>query len=71
MGSFQKPKKKPNGTVTQILIDDVLEISKEIKKKIEPKEEVKESSFPTFEDYMKVKEDDSRKVKIQIYKKTK
>lgn len=64
MGSFQKPKKKPSGTVTQILIDDVLEISKEIKTKIQPPSDVKESSFPTFEDYMKVKTEESRKVKI-------
>lgn len=66
MSSFQKPKKKPTGTVTQLLIDDVLEISEEVKKKISvaKKEEVKESSFPTFEDYMKVKTDEGRNVKI-------
>lgn len=64
MGSFQKPKKKPTGTVTQLLINDVISIAKEIKTKIEPKEEVKESSFPTFEDYMRVKTEDGRNVKL-------
>ena len=57
MGSFQKPKKKPTGTVTQILLDDVVELSKEMKKKVEAKkEDVKESSFPTFEDYINNKQ---------------
>ena len=57
MSSFQKPKKKPTGTVTQILLDDVVELSKEMKKKVEAKkEDVKESSFPTFEDYINNKQ---------------
>ena len=64
MGSFQKPKKKPTGTVTQLLINDVIEISKEIKNKIAASTEVKESSFPTFEDYIRVKTEDSRNVKL-------
>ena len=50
--SLIKPKKKPIGTVTQMLIDDTLELSKKLKDKIYHEEEpVKESGFPTFEDF--------------------
>lgn len=63
MSSFSKLKKKPSGTVTQILIDDILELSKKIKNKVESIPEVKESSFPTFEDYMTTKFESSLKLK--------
>jgi hypothetical protein len=63
MSSFSKLKKKPSGTVTQILIDDILELSKKIKNKVESTPEVKESSFPTFEDYMTTKFESSLKLK--------
>jgi hypothetical protein len=63
MSSFSKPKKKPSGTVTQLLIDDVLELSKKIKGKIESKPEVKESSFPTFEEYIIKKKESSWTIK--------
>jgi hypothetical protein len=60
MGAFNKPKKKPNGTVTQMLIDDVSEITATIKEKI-GKTEVKEaSSFLTFEEFFIKKQDSSR-----------
>ena len=63
MSSFSKLKKKPSGTVTQLLIDDILELSKKIKNKVESTPEVKESSFPTFEDYMTTKFESSLKLK--------
>lgn len=63
MSSFSKLKKKPSGTVTQLLIDDVLDLSKKIKNKVESIPEVKESSFPTFEEYMTNKFESSLKLK--------
>lgn len=63
MGSFQKPKKKPSGTVTQMLIDDTLEVSKKIKDKVEEKV-AESSSFPTFDDFFRKKEYESRQIKL-------
>lgn len=62
MSSFSKPKKKPSGTVTQLLIDDVLDISKKIKEKVEATPEIKESSFPTYEEYKTKQTESSRKI---------
>lgn len=62
MGSFSKPKKKPSGTVTQMLIDDNADVAKKIKDKVEATTEVKESSFPTFEEYMIKKTESSWKI---------
>jgi hypothetical protein len=60
MGAFNKPKKKPSGTVTQMLIDDVCEIVNAIKEKI-GKTEIKEAStFLTFEEFFIKKQDSSR-----------
>ena len=63
MSSFSKPKKKPSGTVTQLLIDDTLEINKKIKEKVESSPEIKESTFPTFEEYMVKKTNSSYSIK--------
>jgi hypothetical protein len=57
MGAFNKPKKKPTGTVTQMLIDDVIDLASKIKEKIAFTSEVKESSFPTFEEFFNKKRD--------------
>jgi hypothetical protein len=61
VSSFSKPKKKPTGTVTQMLIDDVIELSSKIKDKI-GKTEIKESSFPTFEEYFLKKIESGRAI---------
>jgi hypothetical protein len=63
LSSFSKPKKKPSGTVTQILLDDVADIIKKMKKKIK-NVNVGESSFPTFEDYFTKRIQEERKIKI-------
>jgi hypothetical protein len=55
MGAFNKPKKKPTGTVTQMLIDDVIDLASKIKDKTMLNSEVKESSFPTFEEFFNKK----------------
>lgn len=59
MSAFNKPKKKPSGTVTQMLIDDVLELSSKMKEK-SGKSDVKESTFMTFEEYYTKKVDSGR-----------
>jgi hypothetical protein len=59
MASFSKPKKKPSGTVTQMLIDDVIELVGKVKSKVE-KTEIKESSFPTFEEFYQKKQESIR-----------
>jgi hypothetical protein len=59
MSAFHKPKKKPTGTVTQMLIDDVVELSSKIKDKIATKEQIGESSFPTFEEFFTKKRERS------------
>ena len=59
MSAFNKPKKKPSGTVTQMLIDDVLELSSKMKEK-SGKSDVKESTFITFEEYYTKKVDSGR-----------
>ncbi len=63
LSSFSKPKKKPSGTVTQILLDDVADIIKKMKEKIK-NVNVGESSFPTFEDYFTKRIEEERKIKI-------
>ena len=64
MSSFSKPKKKPSGTITQMLVLDVIEVSKKIKDKIETNPEMKESSFPTFEEYFIKKIESSKVIKL-------
>ena len=65
MSSFSKPKKKPSGTVTQMLIDDTIEIAKKIKDKVLETKKVGESTaFPTFEEFFSKKTDDSRGIKL-------
>jgi hypothetical protein len=62
MSSFSKPKKKPSGTMTQLLVDDVIDLTKKIKEKVEATPEVKESSFPTFEEFFVKKTQSSWKI---------
>lgn len=64
MSSFSKPKKKPSGTITQMLVSDVIEVAKKIKDKIETTPEMKESSFPTFEEYFIKKIESSKVIKL-------
>ena len=62
MSSFNKPKKKPSGTVTQSLIDEIREISDKIKAKIST-EKVEESGFPTFAEFFNSKREKSWVIK--------
>ena len=65
MSSFSKPKKKPSGTVTQMLIDDTIDLAKKIKDKVLETKKVGESnSFPTYEEFFTKKTDDSRGIKL-------
>jgi len=64
MSSFSKPKKKPSGTVTQMLIDDVQDIASKIKEKVGNVKVGESSSFPTFEDYYTKKIQEERKIKL-------
>lgn len=63
MGSFSRPKKKPTGTLTQFLLDDLHTLVKKIKEKVEATPEIKESSFPTFEEYIINKTESSWTIK--------
>jgi len=63
MTAFSKPKKKPVGLMTQTLVDDLKEISTKIKEKTENTEKVKESSMPTFEEYINKKTEKSWSIK--------
>jgi hypothetical protein len=63
MSSFNKPKKKPTGTLTQSLIDDLLEISKKIKEKTSTESKVEESGVPTFEEFYRKKIENSWVIK--------
>jgi len=63
VSAFSKPKKKPSGTVTQMLIDDLRDVCAKIKTKIEAGEQVKENSIPTFEEYLVTKTEKSRTIK--------
>ena len=62
VSSFSKPKRKPTGTMTQLLIDDLLDISNKIKTKIESPVVTSEGMM-TFEDYLALKEEKSRTIK--------
>jgi hypothetical protein len=62
MSTLRKPKRKPTGTVTQSLIDDVIEIADKIEKKTKLIPEIKESGFPTFEEYYQQKLESSWKI---------
>jgi hypothetical protein len=52
MTAFQKPKKKASGMLTQMLIDDLRELSVKVKEKTDNVEAVKDSAIPTFEEYI-------------------
>lgn len=65
MSSFSKPKKKPSGTVTQMLIDDTIEIYKKIKSKVLETKKVGESdNFPTYEEFFKKRTEVKRIIKL-------
>jgi hypothetical protein len=64
VSSFFKMRKKPRGTVTQMLIDDTIEVSKKIKDLIEEIPEIKESSFLTFEEYYLKKIESDKVIKL-------
>lgn len=64
VSSLNKMKKKPTGTVTQMLIDDVIEVTKKIKSKVEETPEIKESSFMTFEEYYLKKIENNKAIKL-------
>lgn len=64
VSSFFKMRKKPRGTVTQMLIDDTIEVSKKIKHLIEEIPEIKESSFLTFEEYYLKKIESDKVIKL-------
>jgi len=63
VSAFSKPKRKPFGTMTQMLVDDLREISSRIKEKIGSIEEVKESTIPTFEEYLQRKREKTWSIK--------
>jgi hypothetical protein len=63
VSAFSKPKKKPTGTVTQMLIDDLKEASEKVKAKVEAPSQAKESAIPTFEEYLYTKNQNSWSIK--------
>jgi hypothetical protein len=63
MTAFQKPKKKASGMLTQILIDDLKDLSSKVKEKTDNVEPQKESAMPTFEEYILKKTEKSWTIK--------
>jgi hypothetical protein len=63
MTAFQKPKKKVSGMLTQLLIDDLRDLSVKVKEKTENTESTKESTIPTFEEYILKKSEKSWTIK--------
>lgn len=65
MTAFQKPKKKPVGIMTQLIVDDLKDISTKIKTKIENTDPgaIKDSTMPTFEEWSIEKERNSWVIK--------
>jgi hypothetical protein len=63
MTAFQKPRKKAVGLLTQLLIDDLKDISIKVKGKTENVESTKESVMPTFEEYFSSKVEKSWNIK--------
>jgi hypothetical protein len=63
MTAFQKPKKKASGMLTQILIDDLKDLSTKVKEKTDNIEPQKESAMPTFEEYILKKTEKSWTIK--------
>jgi hypothetical protein len=62
MGAFSKPKRKATGTMTQLLIDDLKEISGRIKEKVGMQLPIEESIL-TFEDYLFRKKQNNYSIK--------
>jgi hypothetical protein len=63
MTAFQKPKKKASGMLTQMLIDDLRDLSVKVKEKTDNVEAVKDSAIPTFEEYFAKKTEKSWVIK--------
>lgn len=65
MTAFQKPRKKPVGIMTQMMIDDLKELSAKVKEKTEnPKGgAVQDSAMPTFEEWAAKKKESSWVIK--------
>jgi hypothetical protein len=63
VSAFYKPKKRPFGTMTQMLVDDLRELSRKIKTKVDPTEKTEESAIPTFEEYLNAKNQKSWSIK--------
>jgi len=63
VSSFSKPKKKPTGLMTQLLIDDLKELVDNVKKKVDPTIKTEESAIPTFEEYLSNKRQKSWTIK--------
>ena len=52
VSSFSKPKKKPVGLMTQMLVDDLKDLVDRVKTRIESNTQKNESSIPTFEEFI-------------------
>lgn len=63
VSSFSKPKRKPTGTMTQLLVDDLKTLSDRIKTKIDMPKSTANEGMMTFEDYLARKEEKMRTIK--------
>jgi hypothetical protein len=63
VSSFSKPKRKPTGTMTQLLVDDLKTLSDRIKTKIDMPKSTTNEGMMTFEDYLALKEEKMRTIK--------
>jgi hypothetical protein len=61
--SFYRPKRKPSGFITQMMISDLTEIVEKIKEKIESIGMKSESTIMTFEQYLSIKKEKSYRIK--------
>jgi len=63
LSSFYRPKRKPTGFITQMMISDLSELVDKIKEKIENVDLKTESNVMTFEQYLSNKREKSFKIK--------
>jgi len=63
VASFSRPRKKPSGTVTQMLVDDLKSVSSKIKNKVDAETTDTLGGIMTFEDYLKNKAEKSWTIK--------
>jgi hypothetical protein len=63
VASFSRPRKKPSGTVTQMLVDDLKSVSAKIKNKVDAETTDTLGGIMTFEDYLKNKAEKSWTIK--------